>query len=1040
MAEVRFAEHYRIDQYLKKRSMRVIKAKTFERNENQLSNFPVGLIIITSEGLIEEKLEFINQYACKLFKLNPNADINNLKEKFSEYVRLKNNYLDKTSQSLKDVVFKPNSFNLDLDNFIPFESNHSKTSILYIKINDIDNEKYIVIDKYDKYIEERKYIEFNLIKAINYQYLHTLYHELNNPLNALLALSGESQKFEQTEINGSRIYEKSPILEKKSLNKIMKKERKTGLLSLNSSKNNRLFTHDCKDEAKPRKRSIDETNNDRNNRISLLVNIIKVFIKNFILYLKTRSDNLLLLKNEYEQQYETSDIMNAVEVSDYERELTKHKSVKINLEYILELYLQKYLCLFKYKGIEFDTHFEKLKHLFVLTDEFNFSYYIRQIYTYLYYVVPKKEGFKFQYTFESNQLKILIKKKPIDIFAKKDFNHRISFKEEGFKMEQVIQTKEMTKEVLYAISKKLHFNIQIYDIENNKEDNYLLITLPIEKREESEDNDDFKDEDINEMVGKDALFLEEKLKRQLPSNSVTEGHKTSNISTIKILDLLSKSGEEVKLSLDSLTSINKTNNIKCKSQINNSQKNSENFVQKKLSTVKNNSNSSILSKYIKSNEQKKTEKSKFMFNSNNNISESLLVNKKNFKNKRSYSSLEGKSGKNGIGENILKSQKTHEPNGIFTLINKNGLLEEYDDIGNQKSEISIVLCKNKKDEMTFKEKSDFVSGYGSSIKGKIINESKIVKKNDDENTLSNTNSKRPSFFGRKKPSIVKTSCFITDINGDNGLNKNNPVLLFESEKDKQNSNFGKKSEKDYKYLKTIKEENDKILKSSNIIPLKKRNTKKSYDEEKKDYYKNTLIDNGAIDNENEKLFLKAIKESKFHIQQNKKKYNKEIKLSKSSEKRSKNKSESDFLFNSVDQCNCADILVVDDEEFNVMASQRMLKNLGFESDSAYNGEECINLINEKLNLNCKCESNYYKLIFLDIVMPVMDGIETAKTIQEMIDNKKLSDKTKIIFISGNIDNSKLKNSLLEIKCVKECLQKPVKISKYEKILEKYYND
>ena len=123
-----------------------------------------------------------------------------------------------------------------------------------------------------------------------------------------------------------------------------------------------------------------------------------------------------------------------------------------------------------------------------------------------------------------------------------------------------------------------------------------------------------------------------------------------------------------------------------------------------------------------------------------------------------------------------------------------------------------------------------------------------------------------------------------------------------------------------------------------------------------------------------------------------------------------------------------------------MASQRMLKNLGFESDSAYNGEECINLINEKLNLNCKCESNYYKLIFLDIVMPVMDGIETAKTIQEMIDNKKLSDKTKIIFISGNIDNSKLKNSLLEIKCVKECLQKPVKISKYEKILEKYYND
>ena len=74
-----------------------------------------------------------------------------------------------------------------MDNFIPFECTHSKTSILYIKINDIDEYKYIVIDKYDKYIEEKRFIEFNLIKAINYQYLNTLYHELNNPLNALLA-------------------------------------------------------------------------------------------------------------------------------------------------------------------------------------------------------------------------------------------------------------------------------------------------------------------------------------------------------------------------------------------------------------------------------------------------------------------------------------------------------------------------------------------------------------------------------------------------------------------------------------------------------------------------------------------------------------------------------------------------------------------------------------------------------------------------------------------------------------------------------------
>jgi hypothetical protein len=44
-----------------------------------------------------------------------------------------------------------------------------------------------------------------------------------------------------------------------------------------------------------------------------------------------------------------------------------------------------------------ETNFDKLKNLYVITDEFNFIYYIRQIYTYLYYIVPKKEGFAFEF-------------------------------------------------------------------------------------------------------------------------------------------------------------------------------------------------------------------------------------------------------------------------------------------------------------------------------------------------------------------------------------------------------------------------------------------------------------------------------------------------------------------------------------------------------------------------------------------------------------------------------------------------------------------
>ena len=1066
----RFKEHRRIDQYLKKRNMKVLKSKTVIKHSNQLSNFPIGLIIITNEDLIENKLEFINEYACKLFRVKENVDITTLKKVFSEYVKLKNNYATKTSQSLNDIIFNINTYDLEMDNFIPFESTHSKTSILYIKINEIDNEKYIVIDKYDKYIEERKYIELNLIKNINYQYLHTLYHELNNPLNALLALSGETQKFEQTEIGVSRIYDKNPILPKKSFNTKARKDRKGRLFSLDSSKN-KIFSPDLRDETKSRRKSKDE-NFELNNRISLLVNIIKIFIKNFILYLKIRADNLLSLKNDFEQQNDISDIMNAVEVSEYERELTKHKLVKINLQYILDLYLQKYECLFKYKEIEYDTNFEKLKNIFVLTDEFNFSYYIRQIYTYLYYVVPKKDGFCFEYSFGDDKIKMKIKKKSFEDLTRRTdmiFNHRISFKEDGFKMEQIIQTKEMTKEVLYAMSEKLKFNIEIFDCENSEQNNYLFITIPFEKMEESEEHDDFKDEDINEMVVKDSIVLEEKLKRQLPSNSFFEAQKASNVSTIHIMEMLNKSGEERKFSIESFISVNKTNvnNIKNNNSCNNhikgrnseynTQKNSLynlnlNDSQKKLNSNKNISNNSLLNKIIKESELKKMEKSKFIINS---FSENVILLNKNLKGKKlrnSSTEVKNNDEENEKNENIetneknlLKNQKIIT-NGIFSIINNNNAFpNETIKIDKHISEISIDLNKNKRDEMTFKEQSAFVSGYASSIKIKGNDNKPSNNQINNDNLYSGTHNSTSvitCFFGKKNQIKKKSSCFVSEINGDNedeNLERNGVILIeLENSKDikgiLKKSNFSNKSN-----LCIIKEENHKKLKScGNIFNLKNTNNKTSNVDDKKEIYKKTEVDNSM--NHNQKLFIKAIQESKYHIQKTKNK-NRQLLFSRSSENKSKKKygSESDF-FDSDEECNCAGILVVDDEEFNVMATQKMLKNLGLDSDAAYNGEECINLINEKIKLNCKCKSSYYKLIFLDIVMPIMDGIETAKRIQEMIDKKIINDNTKIVFISGNIDGSNLQNSLLQIKCVKECLQKPVKIAKYQKILEKYYND
>ena len=252
--------------------------------------------------------------------------------------------------------------------------------------------------------------------------------------------------------------------------------------------------------------------------------------------------------------------------------------------------------------------------MYITTDEFNFSYYIRQIYTYLYYVVPKREKFFFEYIKDENKnLKIMIKKKPYKIQTRRsEININPVFKEDEniFKMDEAIQTKEMTKEVLYSMSKKLKFNIEIFDCENVEQNNYLFITIPFEKNKNTE-FDDFEDDDINEMVGKHTVFLEEKLKRQFPNNSLFEVHKASNISTLQLMDMLNKSGEENKISGDSLNSLNKTNNgnNNLKNTYKNldiSPKNFENINlvnnSNKLSLIK---EDSFLNKCLKVNEKKK---------------------------------------------------------------------------------------------------------------------------------------------------------------------------------------------------------------------------------------------------------------------------------------------------------------------------------------------------------------------------------------------------------------------------------------------------
>jgi len=116
------------------------------------------------------------------------------------------------------------------------------------------------------------------------------------------------------------------------------------------------------------------------------------------------------------------------------------------------------------------------------------------------------------------------------------------------------------------------------------------------------------------------------------------------------------------------------------------------------------------------------------------------------------------------------------------------------------------------------------------------------------------------------------------------------------------------------------------------------------------------------------------------------------------------------------------ILVAEDNIINQKVAQTIFKNLGYEILIAQNGKDCVKKIKEKK----------FDIIFMDIMMPELDGLEATAEIRSM------GNKIPIVAMTANAreeDKMKAFDSGMN-----HYLSKPVRIEEIKEVLIKYFSE
>lgn len=142
----------------------------------------------------------------------------------------------------------------------------------------------------------------------------------------------------------------------------------------------------------------------------------------------------------------------------------------------------------------------------------------------------------------------------------------------------------------------------------------------------------------------------------------------------------------------------------------------------------------------------------------------------------------------------------------------------------------------------------------------------------------------------------------------------------------------------------------------------------------------------------------------------------------------------EFIINYMHRkCSCPFILAVDDNDFNNLTMTMHARRLEIPIITALSACEGLQKIREQEDNSC---CSHFKLILMDIEMPVMDGIEAFQIIKALYEEKKR--KLCIVGVTGHVEGSEKLEKVKQV--MGDAIVKPISFEYLVLFLDRFIKD